>query len=690
MSDQPMLVRYGALPKQYQFVTSTADEVLYSGAYGAGKTRALALWAVMRATHPFARVGLFRMRLQDLLNTTLATLLEGDGELPPLLPRGTYHHNQQRRVIRIHNAGQIVYDQLEDIERVASLNLSDAGVEEASETEQEHWEKIGKRCRLVVPGRTNQLAGACNPGPPSHHLAKRFGLKRGKHYPELAFKGDEKNPIRVEAVMTTAFENPFLPARYIARLASMTGVMYKRYALGEWVGNEGAVYDNWDRDVHVKTRTGPWARTFILIDDGTTVACAILLFRVDANGRKHVEREVQRRGMLVAEKLAVVASLIERHGRCEAIIVDPAAAGLKAELRNSGHVVLDGNNDVVDGIADVRTALSPGLDGLPDVTVDPSCVTLIEQMEGYEWDKGGEKERPVKTNDHGPDALRYGVRHLKAPPALVFDASGLERAEASARRRTDVTIGTMTHTHPAGREQDLSIAMRKVGEIEFEEVDGGPMRLWAPLIRGRPNREDEFALFAAAGDGQGGAPGIIVIADAVRRCIVGQWVKPTPPERLARVAAMLSLWYGGDTPAPVGYITGKLSTPGAVFGQHLERLGMPGDPWEPTPQEFAESIGVLRAAWEGGQLVERDPEVFSVARQYVYANATMLHASLVGAPERRGSHSDTLIARAGLWRMIAGRQFKPAPEREAPIGSPEYRRRQREAEKQRSAGLNFG
>ena len=113
----------------------------------------------------------------------------------------------------------------------------------------------------------------------------------------------------------------------------------------------------------------------------------------------------------------------------------------------------------------------PGLDGLPDVTVDPSCVTLIEQMEGYEWDKGGEKERPVKTNDHGPDALRYGVRHLKAPPALVFDASGLERAEASARRRTDVTVGTMTHTHPAGREQDLSIAMRKVGEIEFDAGD---------------------------------------------------------------------------------------------------------------------------------------------------------------------------------------------------------------------------
>jgi phage terminase large subunit len=680
-----MDLKYGALPKQYQFITSTADEVLYSGAYGAGKTRALALWAVTRASHPYARVGLFRMKLQDLLNTTLATLLEGDGELPPILPRGSYSHNQQRRVIRIHGAGTILYDQLEDIERVASLNLSDAGIEEASETEVEHWEKVGKRCRVKVPGRENQLAGVCNPGPPSHHLAKRFGLRRGKFYPNLAFKGDEKHPLKLEAVMTTAFENPFLPQRYIARLAGMQGVMYRRYALGEWVGNEGAVYDNWDRETHAVRRDERWDRTFILVDDGTTVACAILRMRVDGDGRIHIDREVQRRGMLLAEKLAVIKSM----GEHEAVIVDPAAAGLKAELRAAGYAVLDGDNDVIPGIVETRSLLGAGPDGKPGLTVDPSCETLIEQMESYEWAADGAKERPVKENDHGPDALRYGVMHLRRPPPLVFDVSGLKSVEDRTGKLQKPLVGNLTHAQTSQADMDLSIASGATRDIGFAPDKDGALKLWTPLRRGRPRIEDQFAVFAVAGDGQS-SPGVVVVADVGQRTMAAQYVRNVPPERLARAVAMLALWFGPDDhPAPIGYLA---NTPGLVLGQHLERINSGGQAWEPTAVEFAEALGVLRAAWEGGQFVERDPSVFAVARQYVWSNSTMMHASLVGTPERRGSWADTLMARAGLWRMVLAVDQEPAELREPPVGSSEHWiwREQRQREAKEGGGIAFG
>src|SRR5437660_1408407 len=86
------------LPKQAEFLTSQADETLYSGAFGAGKSYALCWWVVLRAQRPGARVGLFRLNLQRLYESTLVTLLEGDGITPPVLEPGTYRHNKTRRV----------------------------------------------------------------------------------------------------------------------------------------------------------------------------------------------------------------------------------------------------------------------------------------------------------------------------------------------------------------------------------------------------------------------------------------------------------------------------------------------------------------------------------------------------------------------------------------------------------------
>lgn len=50
-------------------------------------------------------------------------------------------------------------------------------------------------------------------------------------------------------------------------------------------------------------------------------------------------------------------------------------------------------------------------DAPPALTIDPSCTNLIKEFQSYSVDpKTGE---PQKTNDHGPDALRYGVTTYK-------------------------------------------------------------------------------------------------------------------------------------------------------------------------------------------------------------------------------------------------------------------------------------
>jgi phage terminase large subunit len=62
---------------------------------------------------------------------------------------------------------------------------------------------------------------------------------------------------------------------------------------------------------------------------------------------------------------------------------------------------------VLDGIAAVQERLKVQADGLPRLTVDPSCLNTINEFESYVWKP--ERDEPVKENDHALDALRYGV-----------------------------------------------------------------------------------------------------------------------------------------------------------------------------------------------------------------------------------------------------------------------------------------
>ena len=70
-----------------------------------------------------------------------------------------------------------------------------------------------------------------------------------------------------------------------------------------------------------------------------------------------------------------------------------------------GLAVIGGKGRVTDGIHSVQAALKVQGDGLPRLTVDPSCVNTINEFESYEWKP--EKDEPKKENDHAMDTIRY-------------------------------------------------------------------------------------------------------------------------------------------------------------------------------------------------------------------------------------------------------------------------------------------
>lgn len=399
----PQVIRLEVLPKQHDFICCDARETLYSGAFGAGKSRAVCLKLAMRASVKGAREGLCRKHLVTLKATTLKTLLENDGELPPVLPPGSYEHNKSEKSIRIKGGGEIAYFGLDDPEKVGSYNLTGCAVDESAELSEADYRTLQGRIRVPVKGLANQLYGACNPSTPSHHLAKRFGLAGG----HVAQDG-------CVAIRTCTSDNRFLPADYVESLSKLPPVARKRFFEGLWVGSEGLVYDQWDREAHVRERSGKWDRIIVACDDGYTNPFVAVRMCVDNDGRVHVESERYATGLLLDAKIAAVQSLAQD---AEAVVVDPSAADLIAEMRDVGLPVIEADNAVFDGIVRVQSRLAKAGDGRPRLTVDPSCENVVREFETYEWktEKAGSavlKDQPVKAFDHAMDAIRYGVANI--------------------------------------------------------------------------------------------------------------------------------------------------------------------------------------------------------------------------------------------------------------------------------------
>lgn len=404
------------LPKQMAFLRSNAPEVLYSGSVRAGKTFALVLKTVMRAATPGAREALVRKHNSTLKPTTLTTLLEGDGMNPPVLAPGSYEWRRADQAIRIHGGGEIVYFGLDDVQKIGSRSLTGVNIDETIELSEKDYQMLQTRVSVDVPGLVKQLNGACNPGPPGHFLARKFGLAPGQTCEEGC-----------EVFQTHSAENWYLSAEYLERIEKLTGSMYERLVRGRWVGSEGVIYDTWYRPTHVVERKASDMRRWIGgSDDGYANPFTFLLIGIDGDGRRHVYRSTARSGLRNAEKIGLVRETIADAGLTERDLerypVDAAAAQLIDEMQAAGLPAEKAEKDVLDGIQVVQANLGVRGDGTPGLTVDPSCRDLIEEFESYEWvERSGQRlDLPKKANDHSLDALRYALMSVRNATLQLF------------------------------------------------------------------------------------------------------------------------------------------------------------------------------------------------------------------------------------------------------------------------------
>lgn len=169
------------------------------------------------------------------------------------------------------------------------------------------------------------------------------------------------------------------------------------------------VYTDAERPVGMQSLS---TRT-ITVDYGTLNACTYLdtyddgeTIRIDREYRWDGRKE---RRQKTDEEYADDFMAFMGNTPC-AVYVDPSAASFIAALRQRGVYVLDANNDVLNGIRRCSTLFSRRR-----LLVNASCTGLIDELGLYRWDDKAALlgvEKPVKENDHGPDAVRYYINSL--------------------------------------------------------------------------------------------------------------------------------------------------------------------------------------------------------------------------------------------------------------------------------------
>lgn len=246
----------------------------------------------------------------------------------------------------------------------------------------------------------------CNPDIPEHWFRKEWLLKLG-----------EKNATHLHFTLD---DNPSLSEETKARYRSLySGVFAKRYIEGLWVAGDGLIYDMFDYD---RNRYGDSARPLglpyiatrhIACDYGTTNP-TVLLDIYDDEERVWVDREYRwdsREKMRQKTDTEYADDLQQFMGPdpqffCP-VVVDPSAASFIVELQRRGVYVIRGDNNVMDGIRRVSQLFRRGV-----LRINEGCTGLIGELGSYVWDVKASTlgvERPIKVQDHGPDALRYYV-----------------------------------------------------------------------------------------------------------------------------------------------------------------------------------------------------------------------------------------------------------------------------------------
>lgn len=399
---------------------SKKREVLLSGPAGTGKSRACLEKLNLIAMQKPIRAAIVRKTRRSLTQSAMATL---ENKVLPRPNQVKFHEGDQE--YRYPSGARVMVAGLDDADKIGSTEFDVVYVQEATELEEDDWAMLLRGLRNGVLSY-QQLIADCNPSSPDHWLKQR--CNRGEC--DLLESQHQDNPLLWDRPQKTWTE---FGQSYIAGLDSLTGYLYQRLRLGQWVAAEGMYFTEWDPALHVcpKFEIPPeWPR-WLSVDYGFAVPfCCLWFAREPETRRIFVYRELYAAGLRDEQQAQKIVASSEGE-RLNLRILDPSMFNLRTEQQRpsiaavyAAHGVLPvypGMNSRKQGWAITRRALAHD-QAPPRLQLLAGCAPNLQRtlpsmvVDPLDPEDVADKIGTTRTEDHAPDALRYGLCAEAQPP----------------------------------------------------------------------------------------------------------------------------------------------------------------------------------------------------------------------------------------------------------------------------------
>lgn len=427
-------IDYKPNKKQALFHMSDADEVVYGGAKGGGKSCALVMESFAYAMeHEFCEVYLFRETYDDLE----ANLIR---EFKMKIPNSLYTYKEAKHDAVLINGSVIKFRHIgsyQDSEHYQGRSIDFIGVDELTKHEERSIQNL-LSCLRSIKGYPPRFRGTCNPGGVGHNWVKSRYITATSYGQEVI--EDEVTGNKLQFIPARVTDNTVLmenDPNYIRRLENLPEAQKKAFLYGDWDIFEGQYFNEFKSEHHIiKPFEIPshWRR-FRSLDYGLDMT-ACHWWAVDEDNRCYVYRELHEPNLILSKAALRIIEMTPQNENIQYTVASPdlwnrrqdtGESGVEIMARNGLTHLIKANNKRVPGWRTLREYLSLRTDRYgnqkPSLQFFNNCKAATGNIPLLQHDKVNPEDCADNPHEitHAPESIRYGIMSRPLPKQLEVE-----------------------------------------------------------------------------------------------------------------------------------------------------------------------------------------------------------------------------------------------------------------------------
>lgn len=433
---------YTPTAKQQEFHAAEEFDVLYGGAAGGGKTKALLMDDLRDCVrYPGIRIGAFRRTYGELKESLLAELAQV--EYAAALGASW---NGTEYELRFPNGSLLMFryaESVKDASRRQGGQYQKLTFDERTLTPPEVCSFLESRIRT---GRAEVpvigIRSGTNPGGAGHGAVKTRYIQP-TNYGEQVVRDERGRSVRF--IPSKLSDNPHVNPEYAADLKALPEKLRAAFLDGDWDSFMGQMFPELKRDRHVIepiTLPTSWRR-YNGIDWGYTAPWAVLWAAVDEDGRVWVYRELYQRQVGEADQARRILAAETEGESIAARYADDAMWATRGDAKPIASVYADegvhltqagkGAGSRINGWQRVHSYLADapacphhraqGWETCPRLHIFSTVTELYRELSNLPHaTKGDPEDADTTADDHASDSLRYLLSNLGNESRFHFPA----------------------------------------------------------------------------------------------------------------------------------------------------------------------------------------------------------------------------------------------------------------------------